>query len=383
VRVKTVGYYVDLAGLTLSDGDHPQSWVHALPGGTYKHPVYGEMVFDEPKVTNLAASVTNKTRGIEPDIDYDHKQDKAMGNQAAGWVKQADVRPSSDGTKKDLYLLVEWTPTGAQKIRNKEYRYFSSEFADEWEDATGTKHKDVLLGGGVTNRPYMKNLLPLNLSELQFSDDQPNKGEQVDPKELRRKLGLSETASDADVDAKLAEVAKLGAPEPPKTDKEDDELKKLAEGNPLIKAFMERMTAQDKVLADMQGQLVLSNVTRQLTEFTRGDAKVQLSAATLNSVRDLLIAAPQALGEKFFNVLKGIVGGEGITLMGEFAKGQPNADRGDGGGADFAKQFNDKIDKLMSDDKLDYVTAAERVALMEPDFFEKYRASTYLKPKDA
>jgi len=375
---KTVGYYVDLSTVTLSDGDSPTSWVHAFPGGSYKHPVYGEMKFTDDRVKNFAASVTNRTRGIEPDIDYDHKTDKAMGNKAAGWVKQAEARPSEDGSKQDLWLLVEWTPTGAQAIKNREYRYFSSEIADEWEDAHGKKHQDVLLGGGITNRPYMKNLLPLNLSELKFSDEQLTEGEQVDPKELRRKLGLSETATDADVDAKLAEVAKLGQPTPPPTDQAQDELKKLAETNPLVKAFMDEQEKTRKQLADMQAQLTLSNVTRQLSELSRG-VKVQLSAASLNEARDILVAAPQALGEKIFVLLKNVALGEGVTLMGEFAAANPNdPNRGDGA-SDPAKEFSEKIAELMEKDKLDYGTAAERVALTDAALFNRYRQATYIR----
>lgn len=376
--VKTVGYYVDLSTITLSDGDSPTSWVHALPGGTYKHPIYGEMIFDEPKITNLASSVTNQVRGIDPDVDYDHKKDPAMGNKAAGWIKTAEVRPSADGSKKDLYLLVEWTKPGAEKIRNKEYRYFSSEFADEWEDAHGKKHRDVLLGGGLTNRPYMKNLLPLNLSELQFSDnDPPTGGEQVDPKELRKKLGLPEAATDSEVDTKLAELVKLSETKPPGNDPTDDELKKLAEGNPLVKAFMERMATQDKQLADMQSQLTLANTTRMLTELTH-NPQVQLSAAILNEARDLLVAAPQALGEKFFSVLRNIAKGEGVVLMGERGTSNPgNPTRGEG--EDPAQKFNDKIAELMEKDKLPYAEAVERVALSDRQLYDEYRKSTYIK----
>jgi phage I-like protein len=351
----------------------PTSWVHALPGGTYKHPVYGEMKFTEDRVQRLADSVTNKVRGVEPDIDYDHKTDKAMGNKAAGWVKTAETRPGREG--KDLWLLVEWTPAGAAAIKAKEYRYFSSELQDEWEDAKGVKHKDVLLGGGVTNRPYMKQLLPLNLSELRFSDDEPpNEGEQVDPKALRRKLGLAETATDEQVDAKLAELTK--PQDPPKTDSQDDELKKLAEGNPLVKAFMERMTSQGKQLADMQQQLVLSNVTRQLAELTTG-AKVNLTALVLNEARDIMVGAPQVLSEKVFGLLKTITHGDGVIELGEkSSSGSNNPNRSEDTNA--IKKFNDAVKKLQDEDKLDYATAVERAAYADRSLYAEYRRASYI-----
>lgn len=371
-----VGYYVDLTSITiaLNDKGKPTSWVHALPGGTYKHPVYGEMQFTDVKVTNLADSVSKKVRGIDPDIDYDHKTDKAMGNRAAGWVMGAETRPSSDGSKKDLWLLVEWTPNGAKSVQDKEYRYFSSEITDEWEDSQGTKHQDVLLGGGITNRPYMKNLMPLNLSELEFADSRPStEGEQVDPKRLRQQLGLAETATDAEVDAKLSELTK--PPTPPQTDP-NDELKKLAEANPLVKAFMDEQTKTRQQLAEMQGQLTLANVMRQLTELTTG-AKVQLSANALNEARDLMVALPTALGEKLFGLLKIVADGSGIVELGERAGGDPT--RTGGEGDDPTKRFNDAIKALMDKGKLNYGAAAEAVALAEPTLFEQYRKSAYIK----
>lgn len=377
---RVVGYYVDLAGIRLSDGDTPTSLVHALPGGTYKHPIYGEMKFTDDRIQNFADSVTKKTRGIDPDIDYDHKRDVAKGNKAAGWVKNAEVRPSADGSKKDLHLLIEWTPEGAQSIRNKEYRYFSSEVADEWEDAQGKKHTDVLLGGGLTNRPYMKNLLPLNLSELQFSDEPqpPEKGEQVDPKELRRKLGLAETATDAEVDTRLSEWSKLA--DPPKKDDKDDELKKLAETNPLIKAYLAERDEIKVQLAEMQKQLALSNVTRQLSELTRSP-KVQLSAAILNEARDLMLAAPMTLSEKIFNLLGNIAKGEGVTLMGERGSPRPDAP-GRTDDEDSTKKLNEAVASIMEKDKVDYGTALERAVFADPDLYEAHRKQSYIKPRD-
>lgn len=372
---QTVGYYVDLSTVQLSDGDVPVSWVHALPGGTYKHPVYGKMEFSDDRIQNFADSVTNKTRKIDPDIDYDHKTDKAMGNKAAGWVKAAEARPSADNGRKDLWLLVEWTPAGAQSIKNKEYRYFSSEICDEWEDAEGNKHKDVLLGGGITNRPYMKTLLPLNLSELVFSDDRPNEGEQVDPKKLRQQLGLAETATDAEVDAKLSELTKLQ--DPPKDDP-NAELLKLAETNPLVKAFLAEQEKTRQQLAEMEGKLKLSNVTRQLSELTT-NPKIALNASSLNAARDLMMAAPSQLSEQVFGLLKGIADGSGVQELGERGGSGSGNDRGQDD--DPTQRFNDLVKKFQTEDKVDYGVAVERAAFAEPGLYDQYRRASYIRPQ--
>src|SRR5690348_7674736 len=184
--MKPFGWWVDLSKVTLSDtsGGGASTWVHALPFGTYQHPIYGTMNFDASKLNALATSVKEKVRGIDPDIDYDHKQDPAKGNVAAGWVKDAMV--DTDGLK----LHVDFTAAATKSIKDKEYRYFSADFVDEWTDPEGGKHTDVLFGGGLTNRPYMKNLIPVNLSEL-LSEGPPKNdpAEDVDLKKLRELLG--------------------------------------------------------------------------------------------------------------------------------------------------------------------------------------------------
>jgi hypothetical protein len=158
---KHFGYMVDLTGLQFADGANgsPTSWIQCMPLGTYEHPFFGEIDFTPEKLKQFAASVHNQVRGTELDIDYDHKMNSG---EAAGWVKDAEVRESEG-----LWILVEWTKTAAEKIKEKAYKYFSPEFADKWKHPkTGAIYENVLFGGGITNRPFLKDILPLNLSEL-------------------------------------------------------------------------------------------------------------------------------------------------------------------------------------------------------------------------
>jgi Mu-like prophage I protein len=61
---------------------------------------------------------------------------------------------------------VDWTEEGASLVKSGKYRYFSPEFMFQWKDpANGTEHKDVLLGGALTNRPFLKDMEPVAFSE--------------------------------------------------------------------------------------------------------------------------------------------------------------------------------------------------------------------------
>lgn len=380
-----VTFYADTAGLTFFAGPDGQmmSWVHALPGGNWKHPVYGDLKFDDVKIDNYVTSVVQKYRQVDPDIDYDHKQDAAMGNRAAGWVKNAESRPGKDG--KDLYLLVEWTPQGYKSVKEKEYRYFSSELADEWTDQAGKVYKDVVFGGGITNRPYMKNLVPLNLSELTFADPKAdpvptdNKGEQVDPKELRRKLGLREDATDAEVDTKLSEVAKLGTP-PANTDPNMEALKALAENNPVVKAVLAQMEETNKLLKEEREARKLAETQNRLRTLASG--KFSFTAAQLNDATALMVGAPQQFNDKLFGLLKSIVD-DGLTQLGESGSSGPSdRDEKTSQGGDAVAKFTDAVTKAETDRKLSYPDALEFVARENPQLYADYRKAVYI-PADA
>lgn len=153
------GFLVDLEGVELDENDPGTArWIQAFPIGKWKHPTYGDIEMTLDRAVNMAANVNAGVRGQDLDIDYDHKEYRA---DAAGWVQQAEAR--SDG----LWLNVEWTREAFQKLKDKAYKYFSPEFANVWEHtATGRKFKDVLFGGALTNRPHLKGILPINLSEF-------------------------------------------------------------------------------------------------------------------------------------------------------------------------------------------------------------------------
>jgi phage I-like protein len=208
----TAGYLVDLRGVQFDDNAETGStWIHAMTVGTYHHPLHGEIKITPDRIQRFADSVKNNVREIQLDIDYDHK---ATGGEAAGWVQQAEARP--DG----LWLLVEWTKRAYGLIREKAYRYFSPEFVDEWEHPkTRVKFKDVLNGGAITNRPFLKDILPINMTEFVNASG----GTSMDPAEVLKQLAkLFGLPEDTDPGVTLGYVqAKLG--EKPEDQKDDQQ----------------------------------------------------------------------------------------------------------------------------------------------------------------
>lgn len=150
---------LDLDTVKLEDNGY--TWLHTMPIGTYNHGVWGKIEFTVDRLLRFAQNIKSKVRGVDPDVDYDHKDDPAKGKKAAGWVKDAKVDTSG------LWLAVEWTPEGRKSIQDREYRYISPEFKDKWtHERTGESFQDVLFGAALTNRPFLKDLLPITMSEI-------------------------------------------------------------------------------------------------------------------------------------------------------------------------------------------------------------------------
>lgn len=148
---------IDLSTVRLTEA---RTWLHAFPLGRYLHPVHGPLVFTRERLQRIADGVNRGIRGVALALDYEHRGDVAKGGKAAGWIDWAEVR--GDG----LWLAVNFTAEALAEVRAGAWRYLSPEFAPSWTNPrTGQEHVDVLLGGGLTNRPFLRDLAPIAASE--------------------------------------------------------------------------------------------------------------------------------------------------------------------------------------------------------------------------
>jgi Mu-like prophage I protein len=148
-----------------------QIWVEALPARTYKTQQYGEVPISPDTLGRMAQNFKNNVRGQEVAIDFEHGLDRAKGNKAAGWYKDVRIGPSSsDSNVMSLYALVDFTEEAKKEIQDEQWKYFSLEWDDLWHDNDGTAFEDVIVGGGLTNRPIAKRTLPINFSESMLED---------------------------------------------------------------------------------------------------------------------------------------------------------------------------------------------------------------------
>lgn len=358
------GFHADLSSITFEEVTKTDdsgtevtvdaSWVHSLSIGEFKHPLWGKISLTADRMKRFADSVNNKVRGVDIAIDYDHFSDGA----AAGWVQKAEARDNG------LWMFVEWTKKAAEQIRNKEYRYFSSEFADEWEDAQGNEFQDVIIGGGLTNRPFLKNLLPVNLSELYGKPLGKEKQLEL-TEQLRQALGLSEEATEEDA---LEAIKKLSEPKPAPTP--DPAIPVELSENPIVKGLIDQVS-------ELKAARTLSEAKALTDKWTtkNADRKFSLPPAVQEDLETILVGGSTELNEKVTAFVEHILE-NGLVQLGEIGTGSGRRKTGDDDES-AVKAFNLKVKELMEgNESMAFADAYDTVARDNEELFHRYREET-------
>lgn len=395
------GYLVDVSSIQLDEGDRT-SWIQLFPIGHWSHPTYGDIDITPDRVKRFADNVNNNVRGQQLNIDYDHE-----GTVAAGWFTKAEAR--ADG----VWGQVEWTPKAMQHLKDGEYKYFSPDFMDEWEQTTtGQKFEDVLFGGGLTNRPHLKGILPINLSEVVVSvkpqvPAHPEGGSQMNEavrKMLAEKLGLAADASEEDVNkALLAKEKEMTFSEPPKNDppknepKDSDpseiegltvgQVKQLKE-NPAMGPLMKHMEGLGQQLKEQTSTLQLAEVDAQLTRLreTAVKAGYAIPPADLEEMRSSLVAPgmTKQLREMITKPLETMLTSR-IKELGERRGGLQVIPGGGGAGndSDAHKELAARVAKLREADKtMTFTEAMNQVVNDDPALYRDYQREAYVRDAD-
>ena len=147
------------------------SSVQILKQGKFRHPWYGTLVFNEAFFDKMIANFNANIPQDEIAFDFNHYPDWG----AAAWTKKLFKEGDA------LMAEVEWTDRGKDSVKKKEFIYFSSSYTDNYkeyyfiektddegnsyDEEISINHGPTLLGGGLTNRPFLKGMKPVSLSE--------------------------------------------------------------------------------------------------------------------------------------------------------------------------------------------------------------------------
>jgi hypothetical protein len=215
-----------------------------VPFGDWPTSKYGTL-----KVTELSAKGTMAWyaykwgKELAP-MDWSHKSADGTDERSPGWWRP-EIR--QDGI---WAVDIDWTEDGYEQLRKKEIRFFSPE--GKHNSKTGEVLAIQFIA--LTNRPATNHQRPLVATDTiggtpaDETSTVPPVGatppkEEVEMKELLKKLGLPETATEAEALAKLDEIAKAVPADVEKTHKE------------ALEAKAAEITAKDKEIATLKAKM--------------------------------------------------------------------------------------------------------------------------------
>lgn len=328
--------------------------------GSWDHPQYGRFGISEEVLQQFVDNFYAKVRGVELAVDVSHQPD----NGAVGWFRDLYKRGQ------ELWARIEWTETGAKLLRDGTYRYFSPEFVVSHTDPeTGAKLKNVLQGGGLTNRPFIKGMAPVMLSEDSIGElvCWPVAGEMEadtgteESERAPEMVKLNEQAREALKLSEDATVEQIGEAVETFLKEQSDkeaEAKKLAEENSTlagqVKQLNERVAASETAVKTAEweryrdGKIREGKLTMALSEKF---APLYMSDA--ESAKGIIDALPQAVNLSELGTT-GTGGGENST------PDSPDV------------LFLSEVTSYQAEHKTDYVTAMNEVTKSKPELAAAY-----------
>jgi hypothetical protein len=280
--------------------------------GSFSDPRYGQFDITPALLGEMVFNFQSRTYGQDIHIDVSHKPDEgSAGKVARLWI---------EGDR--LMAEVDWTPYGRKAISERGYQYLSAEYTENFIDNERQQpHGAVLLGAGLTIRPVIKRLDPIELAEPtglhHLLADQLLQ-------EARKTMSTHlHTLRDRLADLKLSDkiIGQLG-------DGFTAAAKHLGEDDPAMDALVEQFVGTGKTLAEAFGErdatinlsvqaprptakgLTAADVERILSEReTARDAAAKKLAADQSALRGQFRAALDAhegvkhLGEELRTLL--------------------------------------------------------------------------------
>ncbi|MDI3480799.1 MAG: hypothetical protein PWQ97_454 [Tepidanaerobacteraceae bacterium] len=151
----------------------PYGWVNSRKGN---------FLVDEQAMKEIINNFNSRANDMV--IDYEHQTLEGTEAPAAGWIKEL-----IDKGKEGLWAKVEWTRRAREYLKNKEYRYLSPVVIQRLSD----KRIFDIHSAALTNTPAIDGMAPIvNKNDVMEED-------KMDLKELKKKLGLAEDATEEDI----------------------------------------------------------------------------------------------------------------------------------------------------------------------------------------
>ena len=151
----------------------------------------------------LKSSFDANVLGSAVSVYYAHWEQRRT---AAGEIKALEVEYDSESGKYQLLGDIEWTKKGMEAVKDKEYKYISSEvvndFVRDTDSSTTVRYGPVLTGAALVNEPGVWDIPQIVFSGNQKFVDRFTNRRDTEPKtpklpteddveELLKKLGFA------------------------------------------------------------------------------------------------------------------------------------------------------------------------------------------------
>ena len=355
-------------------------WIDVFKKGEFHDPRYGVVPVDDDLISSIVKNFNDNVRGIDIAIDFEHGKDASKGNKAAGWIR--GLRTVDD----KVQAAVEFTQEAQTEIKDKQWRYFSPEWVDDYTHSdSGEKFTNVLLGGALTNRPVIKGMAPINFAEAVLDEEltlvpedvvappappvkviEEPKEEIVDEVALRKELGLPEDADGAAITAAILAL---------KTDaKSFAELRDLADKS---KSFAEQFPTEFAERQELRSKVMKSEAKEFAESFKKpveidGKRSKVLAPRATEKIEEVYVEFADGKGTlKAFSEVLNVIRDAGLVTLGESGSSI------DAGGEDMddktkVTSFAEEMGKVMRSEKLDPHEAMMKVAQDKPELYQAY-----------
>ena len=139
--------------------------VEMLREGIFKHPFFGDIDINRKMFVKMMENHLNDV--LDREIAYDLEHEPVKG--AVGWLRSMNIkRREFKGGKKRNVLIgnAKMTDEGEDLLKKKKFKYFSIEYHPNFIDKeTQKEFGPTVLGGALTNRPFIPGMRPLAMSE--------------------------------------------------------------------------------------------------------------------------------------------------------------------------------------------------------------------------
>lgn len=178
-----------------------------------------EIEITEPDLDRMLDNFKRwQSMGAEVPVDYDHSFFEKGDSKAAGWYTEL-VRKG-----RSLFARVKWTKDAVEKIASGEYKFFSPEWTHNWINEEGESEGPTMLAGGLTNRPFLRGMTPVALSQEVAAEAWSDLGDQIEtmaaavaahlkPDSAERDETHGNVSKDTDIKAADAPAAETSAQE--------------------------------------------------------------------------------------------------------------------------------------------------------------------------